>query len=111
GMGETHVLSAIARSLQRRSPQSPVVFTTGPRLVRAVKHAQSSGRQAEIEAMIQGAQALMIDDVHLMEINEQNQATLVSVLSHCFTNSKAVVMTSVYPPAALKAMEDALKFQ
>lgn len=111
GVGKTHLLTAIGKELQQQSPNDPVFLTTGPRLSRAVTLAKRSGRLGEIEAFAKKAKALLIDDVHTLQINEQNQEALASLLAGFFSTTRQVVMTSVYPPRMLGALEEALKFQ
>ncbi|MBI4386639.1 MAG: ATP-binding protein [Elusimicrobia bacterium] len=111
GVGKTHLLFAMARSLEDQAPRGPVFFTTGPLLARAARAAAATGHGEELETRIAQAKALLIDDVHLMAVSESNRESLQKVLKHFFGASKAVVMTSVYPPRVLESLEDALKFQ
>lgn len=111
GVGKTHLLTAIGKSLQDASPGETVFMTTGPRLSRAVSEAKRLGRLGEIEAYAKKARALLIDDMHVLGVTEQNQEALAAILGSCFSSAKQVVMTSVYPPRALGGLEEALRFQ
>ncbi len=106
GTGKTHLLSAIAQALQQ-----PVWLSSGPRLARAVARAAPAGRIGELEELAERSRALLIDDIHLLSVNEHNQDGLVKLLRRFFSASKQVVMSSAYPPRALTAMEQALDFK
>ncbi|MBI4346799.1 MAG: ATP-binding protein [Elusimicrobia bacterium] len=111
GVGKTHLLHAIGKALQEPNPSDTLFVTTGPRLARAVAEAKKAGRVAEIEAFAKKARAILIDDIHVLGVNEHNQEALAQLLASCFSSAKQVVMTSVYPPRALGALEEALRFQ
>ncbi|MBI3550271.1 MAG: ATP-binding protein [Elusimicrobia bacterium] len=111
GSGKTHLLMAISKSIQDASPGETVLVTTGPRLSRAVRQAVSAGKIEELHARVKKSKALMIDDIHLMAINDKTQKPLVAIFDHCFKSSKHVGMTSAYAARALGGLEEALKFQ
>ncbi|MCX5788108.1 MAG: DnaA/Hda family protein [Elusimicrobia bacterium] len=111
GVGKTHLLHAIGKALQDQAPGDSIFMTTGPRLTRAVKRARATNRLGEIEELAKKAKALLIDDAHLLSVDEATQPFLASLVAGFFSSTRQVVMTSVYPPRALGALEEALKFQ
>lgn len=111
GTGKTHVLMAIGRAIAEQQPQGEVFYTTGPALAVAVKRLTAENKLNDLEALAGKCKALMIDDVHLLSVNAQNKAGLVSFLSHFFKATKHVAMTSIYPPRALAALEDSMNFK
>ncbi|MBI5202778.1 MAG: ATP-binding protein, partial [Elusimicrobia bacterium] len=111
GLGKTHLLHAVGKALQEPNPNDPIFLTTGPRRARAAAEAKKAGKLGELEAFAKKARALLIDDIHVLGVNEQNQEALAQLLAGCFSSAKQVVMTSVYPPRALGALEEALRFQ
>ncbi|MBI4424371.1 MAG: ATP-binding protein [Elusimicrobia bacterium] len=111
GVGKTHLLTAIARALQDQNAEEPVLLTTGPKLARAVALARKAGRFGELEAFAKGSRALLIDDIHVLDVNQETQESLASLLAAYLGSSRQVVMTSIYPPRALGPLEEALRFQ
>ena len=105
GCGKTHILHALAQALGG----GPLILTTGPTLAGAVARACAAGRLGEIEAMAAGVKALLVDDVHLMEVSEKNKPALAKIFQSFFERSRQVVFTSLYAPRALAALEEALK--
>lgn len=108
-VGKTHVLHAIAAVLMKGWEESAVVMTTGAGLAAAANAALAAGQIAPIEERLAGAKALLVDDVHLLAISEKNQSFLAKIFQDCFARNAQVVLTSVYPPRTMGAMEDALK--
>jgi hypothetical protein len=109
GVGKTHMLNAIATAYKKNWGEGAVIVTTGAALANAVSCALAEGRSSEIDNLMSGAKALLVDDAHLLAITERNQATLAKMFGEFFSRNSQVVLTSVYPPRALGALEDALK--
>ena len=109
GAGKTHLFCSIGAAFRKTWDDASVLSTTGACLASAVSGALAAGRMAEIEAAAAGAKALLVDDIHLLAITEKNQAALAKLFGGFFSRGLQVVMTSVYPPRTLGAMEDALK--
>ena len=109
GVGKTHLLHAIGGALRKNWDEAAVVVTTGTTLVSAVRSALAEGRLDGLTKTIASAKALLVDDVHLLALTESNQAVLSKIFQDFFARNLQVVLTSVYPPRALAAMEEALK--
>ncbi len=87
-----------------------LLSTSGSRLSRAVNAALARKNMAEIDAKVAGAKALLVDDIHLMALSDQNKEALAKIFKAFFDRQQQVVITSLYPPRALGALEEALKF-
>lgn len=111
GVGKSHFLAAIGRSLQERADGKPVFFTTGCKLSWAADAAAAQDKMKDLISYAEGSAGLLIDDVHLMTFSERNQAGLKSIMHHYWDAGKPVIMTSVYAPRALQFLEEALQFQ
>ncbi|MBI5242027.1 MAG: ATP-binding protein [Elusimicrobia bacterium] len=109
GVGKTHLLCAIGTAFRKTWDEASVLRTTGACLSSAVSGALAAGGMGEIDRLVAGAKALLVDDMHLLAITEKNQAALAKFFGDFFSRGLQVVLTSVYPPRTLGAMEDALK--
>jgi len=107
GVGKSHMLHAIGLALVGGFSEEEIVLTSGPRLAHAASFALAEGRSGEIEAFLKNAKALLVDDVHLLAVTEENRAFLAKVFDLFFSGSLQVVMTSLYPPRGLAALEEA----
>jgi hypothetical protein len=110
GTGKSHLLHAIARSLSKGLDGVGLFSTTGPRLSRGVNAGLAAKNLAEIEKKAADSKAFLIDDIHLMAVSEQNKDALAKIFKTFFDRQQQVVITSLYPPRALGALEEALKF-
>ncbi len=88
-----------------------MLLTTGARLSRAVSAAAAQGSMAAIDKKVADSKALFVDDIHLLAVTDQNKDLLAKLFKSFFDRSQQVVITSMYPPKALGALEEALKFQ
>ena len=109
GVGKTHVAFAIAAGLAQTLTADGVIVTSGSRLARAVSAAVAESRFAELEQYLAQRKALVVDDIHLLAVTEANKAQLARVFDLFFGKGLQVVLTSIYPPKALGALEEALK--
>jgi hypothetical protein len=110
GTGKSHMLNAIGASLAKGLGGTVLLSTSGSRLSRAVNAALARKAVAEIESRAMASKALLVDDIHLMAISEQNKDALAKVFKLFFDRKLQVVITSLYPPRSLGALEEALKF-
>jgi hypothetical protein len=110
GTGKSHMLNAIGATLSKGLGGSVLLSTSGSRLSRAVNTALARKTMPEIEARIAGSKALLIDDLHLIAISDQNKDALAKIFKSFFDRKAQVVITSLYPPRSLGALEEALKF-
>jgi chromosomal replication initiator protein len=110
GTGKSHMLHAISASLSKGLGGAGVFVTTGPRLSRGVNAAAAAKSMAEIDKKVAESKALLIDDIHLMAVSDQNKDALAKIFKAFFDRQQQVVITSGYPPRALGALEEALKF-
>jgi hypothetical protein len=109
GTGKTHCLHAIGKELCGALGEGNVLYTTGGRLSSAVTAALASGKVSALREALGKAKALIVDDVHLVAVTEDNRSTLAQIFGQFFSNGLQVVLSSIYPPRALSALEEALK--
>ncbi len=109
GIGKTHMLHAIASGLAKPLGAEAILMTTGPRLSNAASRAAEEGRSAELEERLAKRKALLVDDIHLINVTESNQPVLLKVFAAFFGKNQQVVLTSLYPARALASLEEALK--
>lgn len=107
--GKSHIAHAIANGLVTPLTKEGIILTTGARLSRAVSAALAENRFTEIETYLSERKALIVDDIHLLAVTEANRASLARVFELFFGKNLQVVLTSLYPPRALGALEEALK--
>lgn len=109
--GKTHFLHAIGYALSKKYGQENVFITNGVRLSRGIQRYIMEGNIQQFEQFTSNIKALLIDDIHLISINEQNRAHLSKLLNDFRSQHKQIVITSKYPPENLAKLEELLHFK
>ena len=65
----------------------------------------------KFENFMQSVRVLLIDDIHLLAINEQNRAYISKLLNTFLKEQKQIVITSKYPPESLEKLEELIEFK
>lgn len=111
GTGKTHFLHAIGYALSKKYGQENIFITNGVRLSRGIQRYVMEGNIAKFETFVSSVKALLIDDIHLISINEQNRQHLSKLLNDFIKQHKQIVITSKYPPENLAKLEELLEFK
>ncbi|MBR2033521.1 MAG: ATP-binding protein, partial [Alphaproteobacteria bacterium] len=111
GTGKTHFLHAIGYALSKKFGQENIFITNGVRLSRGIQRYVMEGNIKKFEEFTNNAQAILIDDIHLLAVNEQNRAHLSKLLKDFRAQHKQIVVTSKYPPESLAKLEELLDFK
>ncbi len=111
GTGKTHFLNALAYAFSQKFGQEHIFMTNGVRLSRGIQRYVMEGNIAKFETFMQSVRALLIDDIHLLAINEQNRAFISKLLNTFLKEHKQIVITSKYPPESLEKLEELINFK
>lgn len=111
GTGKTHFLNAMAYGFSKRYGQENVFMTNGVRFSRGIQRYVMEGNIEKFEKFMQSVKVLLIDDIHLLAINEQNRAYISKLLHSFLKEQKQIVITSKYPPESLEKLEDLINFR
>ncbi|MDE2236341.1 MAG: ATP-binding protein, partial [Elusimicrobia bacterium] len=109
GVGKTHCLQAIGHAFCASLGPDSVVMSSAYRLSKVVSRALAGGGYDRLKPRLLAAKVLIVDSVHLFTVDERNQPALTEILSHFISDGRQLVMSSLYPPRALGALEEALK--
>ncbi|MBI5882482.1 MAG: ATP-binding protein [Elusimicrobia bacterium] len=108
GVGKSHMLRAIGTGLESALGGS-VLFTSGVRLANAVGRSLEEGKYPELEKRFAQSKALLVDDLHLLNVTDLNKASLAKIFGLFFSKNMQVVLTSYYPARSLGSLEESLK--
>ncbi|MBI4679337.1 MAG: ATP-binding protein [Elusimicrobia bacterium] len=108
GVGKTHMIKAIGAELEK-ALQGGALLTSGSQLANAVSRSLEEGKFPELERTFAESKALLVDDLHLLNVTDENKASLAKVFALFFSRSLQVVLTSFYPARSLGALEESLK--
>ena len=110
GTGKTHFLNAMAYGFSKKFGQENIFMTNGVRLSRGIQRYAMEGNIEKFEKFMDSVKVLLIDDIHLLAINEQNRAYISKLLNKFLKEQKQIVVTSKYPPESLGKLEDLIQF-
>jgi hypothetical protein len=104
------MLHAIGSALSKGLGGAVLLSTSASKLSRTVNEAIAANDLSGIERKVAQSKALMIDDVHLMAVSDQNKEALAKIFKSFFDRGLQVVISSLYPPRSLGALEEGLGF-
>lgn len=111
GTGKTHFLNAMAYAFSQKYGQENIFMTNGVRLSRGIQRYVMEGNIEKFEKFMDTVKVLLIDDIHLLAINEQNRAHISTLLNKFLREQKQIVITSKYPPESLEKLEQLIRFK
>lgn len=111
GTGKTHFLNAIAYAFSKKFGQENIFMTNGVRLSRGIQRYVMEGNIEKFEKFMDTVKVLLIDDIHLLAINEQNRTYVSKLLNKFLKEQKQIVITSKYPPESLVKLEELIRFK
>lgn len=110
GTGKSHILNALAYAFSQKFGQTNIFMTNGVRLSRGIQRYIMEGNIEKFDRFISSVKVLLIDDIHLLAINEQNRSYISKLLNTFLKEQKQIVITSKYPPESLEKLEELIKF-
>ncbi len=111
GTGKTHFLNAMAYAFSKKIGQENIFMTNGVRLSRGIQRYVMEGNIEKFEKFMDTVKILLIDDIHLLAINEQNRKHISALLNKFLREQKQIVITSKYPPESLAKLEELIRFR
>ena len=110
GTGKSHFLHAMAAELGKKFGQEKVVITDGYRLSQEIDRMIHENTIGEFEKLLDQAQALFIDDIHLLAANKGNTKRLAKWLHQFLQSDRQVVITSAFQAQNLAKLSRVLGF-
>lgn len=111
GTGKTHFLNAIGYAMSQKLGQENIFMTNGVRFSRGIQRYVMEGNIEKFEKFMDSVQVLLIDDIHLVAVNEQNRVYISKLLNKFLREQKQIVITSKYPPESLAKLEELINFK
>ena len=109
GLGKTHLLGAIAGYLRDHHPELTVHYTTAERFTSEFVAALRSDGPERFKQRYRGLDALLIDDVQVLEGKPRTEEEFVHTFNALFAAGKQIVLSSDRPPGALSRLEQRLR--
>lgn len=112
GAGKTHLLHSVANHISANQPQLKVRYLTGESFVRELVQAVRSGRERAFrEALREGVDVLLMDDVQYLAGKGIAQEVFFHLFDALYENGKQIILASDRRPDELYAMEERVRCQ
>ncbi len=109
GLGKTHLLGAIVDYLRRRWPELTVHYTTAERFTTEFVGGLRKDGPARFKQRYRKLDALLIDDVQVLEGKERTQEEFVNTFNALHAAGKQIVLSSDRPPEAITRVAERLR--
>jgi len=108
GLGKTHLIQAIGRSLVCDSKMR-VVYTTSERFTNEVVTGIRFDRMAQLRQRYRSADVLLIDDIQMLGNKERTQEEFFHTFNELHENQKQIVISSDAPPKEIHGLVDRVR--
>ena len=108
GMGKTHLMHAIGRSLITRGKMR-IIYTTSERFTNEVVSGIKLGRMAQLRERYRSADVLLIDDIQSLGSRDRTQEEFFHTFNELHDAQKQIVISSDCPPKDITGLVERLR--
>lgn len=109
GIGKTHLMHAIGRSLLDHSTGLNVVYTSSERFMNQMITSIKVDRMPQFHRHYRSADVLLIDDIHVIAGKERTQEEFFHTFNDLYEHQKQIVISSDSPPNQLPGLVERLR--
>ncbi len=109
GMGKTHLMHAIGRSLINRFPGMKIAYTSSERFMNEMVTCIKSDRMQLFHRYYRAADVLLIDDIQILEGKAGTQEEFFHTFNELYEHQKQIVISSDSPPKNLSGLVERLR--
>lgn len=109
GMGKTHLMHAIGRSLLDHYGAMKIVYTSSERFMNEMIDCIKLDRMAHFHRHYRSADVLLIDDIQILGGKERTQEEFFHTFNHLFEHQKQIVISSDSAPKTTPGLVERLR--
>lgn len=109
GMGKTHLIHAIGRSLVQNFGGMRIVYTTSERFMNQMINCIKLDRMTQFHQHFRSADVLLIDDVHILGGKERTQDEFFHTFNELYDHQKQIVISSDSSPKNIPGLVERLR--
>lgn len=109
GMGKTHLIHAIGRSLVQNFGGMRIVYTTSERFMNQMINCIKLDRMPQFHQHYRSADVLLIDDVHILGGKERTQEEFFHTFNELYDHQKQIVISSDSSPKNIPGLVERLR--
>ena len=109
GIGKTHLMHAIGRSLLDTFPGLNVVYTSSERFMNEMINSIKLDRMPAFHNHYRTADVLLIDDIHILAGKERTQEEFFHTFNELYDHQKQIVISSDSAPSQTSGLVERLR--
>ena len=109
GMGKTHLMHAIGRSLLDHYAGMKIVFTSSERFMNEMITCIKLDRMQHFHRHYRSADVLMVDDIQILGGKERTQEEFFHTFNELFEHQKQIIISSDTPPKNTPGLVERLR--
>ena len=109
GIGKTHLMHAVGRRLLDNFGGMNVVYTSSERFMNELISCLKNGRMTQFHRHYRCADALLIDDIHVLAGKERTQEEFFHTFNDLYEHRKQIVVSSDSSPKELSGLFERLR--
>jgi chromosomal replication initiator protein len=109
GMGKTHLMHAIGRSLIEQYGGLRIVYTTSERFMNLMINCIKVDRMSQFHQHFRSADVLLVDDIQFIGNKERTQEEFFYTFNELFDHQKQIVISSDCQPKATPGLVERLR--
>jgi chromosomal replication initiator protein len=109
GMGKTHLMHAIGRTLADNFTGMRIVYTTSERFMNEMIRCIKTDQMGLFHQHYRQADVLLVDDIHIIGNKERTQEEFFHTFNDLYDHRKQIVISSDSPPRETSGLVDRLR--
>lgn len=109
GMGKTHLMHAIGRSLVENYTGMRIVYTTSERFMNQMIQCIKTDRMPHFHQYFRSADVLLVDDIQVLGGKERTQEEFFYTFNELYEHQKQIVISSDTPPKNTPGLVERLR--
>ena len=109
GMGKTHLMHAMGRSLLDAYPGMRIVYTSSERFMNEMVACLRANRMPLFHRHYRSADVLLVDDVHILGGKERMQEEFFHTFNELYDHQKQIVISSDSTPKSIPGLVERLR--
>ena len=109
GMGKTHLMHAIGRSLNENFASMRIVYTSSERFVNEMVQCIRTDRMPQFHKYYRSADVLMVDDIQTLANKERTQEEFFHTFNELFDHQKQIILSSDTTPKSTPGLVERLR--
>ena len=109
GIGKTHLMHAIGRTLHQNFATMRVVYTTSERFMNQLIRCIRTDQMPLFHEQYRQADVLLVDDIHILAGKERTQEEFFHTFNELYEREKQIVLSSDSPPKETSGLVERLR--